>query len=780
MDRRFFSRVFICVLAMLCFLCACAPSDEGSSTTVSSSTTDSTVTTTGTTTDAYSEKTTVTTMDGVATSTTAARVTNSQPSNVTTTTAPAGSETESELAQNRAEGIYPMFSNLIDRMRPGVADNSEEAYIDYLEVAAERHTYEDMIYHSAEVAAVRLAEKGIFEKTDNFYPDRTVTVAEFMTYIFQLSGFKAEQYTGNLLAFAQKSLLLQEGVITDINKEITKEQMAYLLDRAAQNCENAAQYAMAISDYASISQKMKSSVLQCAALGLIETSGEFQPQSKVTRAMAAQVLYRLINTGARLVPDYDIGSIYREDQTTYLVKSEQTQNPSGIQFGMYTNYNHQNEAFEAFGKLPIDRVDFHKWVNIEKTQGTYKMPSFANEKYAHTMGNTIITGVDISANLVWNPSFDKSNIPAFYPQDITDSTTRTAAKEFLYAFVQELLKEVGGDIILAIDYELDYQQNISGEYGAKRAAIFGDWFVEACEVARKAAKDMGREEHLKLIVIYNNITSLHKLGPDKNEWMLKIARAVDYVGIDAYAYGYEQDDNADASYVLESFRFLINNYSLGKPVIMVENGAYFSANPNEIDKTTGLTSEATSGKYFDNLFREFRFACERGDFLNANVAGYMVWAFKPTGALTSMGRNYGLVSEEGKFYAPGLAVKAGIESMECQQQFRASYQTRVSNVGMGNEVTLSVESGTTYDHLIYLTTDRKAGDPQKLQITLQKIGSVYIEVNGEVFYSSRSMKKKHTFTITSGLKEGFNQINIYFGSEETPFTRTVTSVQWIE
>ena len=779
MDRRLFLRAFTCVLAMVCLLCACSPSDGGESSGAPSPTDSSAVTTgdatTGSSTDEQTKHTTATTVTGAVTGTTSG----SRPSSVTTTTAPAGAETESGLAENKKKGIYPMFSNIIDRTRPGVADNSKEAYIDYSDIAAKRHTFEDMLHHSAEVAAVRLAEKGVFEKTAKFRPDQTVTVAEFMTYLFQLSGFKAEQYKGNLLAFAQKSLLVQEGVITDVNKELNKEQMAYLLDRAVLNCGNAAQYAMAISDYATINAKMKASVLQCVALGLVETTGTFQPQSKVTRAVAAEVLYRLVNTGARLVPDYDIGNIYKEGQTTYLVKSEQTKNPSGIQFGMYTNYNYQNQAFEAFGKLPIDRVDFHKWVNIEKTQGTYKMPSFANEKYAHGMGSTVITNVDISANLVWNPGFDKSNIPSFYPQDITDPTTRAAAKKFLYAFVQEMLKEIGGDVILAIDYELDWQQNISGEFGAKRAAIFGDWFVEACEVARKAAKDMGMAEHLKLIVIYNNITTLHKLGPDKNEWMLKIAKAVDYVGIDAYAYGYKQDDNADSTYVLESFRFLIHNYSLGKPVIMVENGAYFSANPNEIDKTTGLTSEATSGKYFDNLFREFRFACERGDFLNANIEGYLVWSFKPTGALTSMGRNYGLLSEEGKFYATGIAVKKGIESMQRQQQFRASYQTGVANVGMGNEVTLSVESGTTYDHLTYLTTDRKAGDPQKLQITLQKIGTVFIEVNGEVCYSSRSMKKKHTFTIDSGLKEGFNQINIYFGSEKTPFTRTVTSLEWI-
>ena len=183
-----------------------------------------------------------------------------------------------------------------------------------------------------------------------------------------------------------------------------------------------------------------------------------------------------------------IGCLDVPDSGEYIIKSSLSHNPGGISFGLYSNYNHQDDAFSYFGKRPVDRTDFYKWSLIEKEKGVYTWPSFNNCLSAHRAGSTIICNVDISANLKTNPYLSGgSRIPDFYSQDITDNETRTAAKEFLRQFVIKYLNTVKGDVMLAIDYEIDFQQGITGANQAAKAERFAEWYAEACETARAAA-----------------------------------------------------------------------------------------------------------------------------------------------------------------------------------------------------------------------------------------------------------------------------------------------------
>ena len=74
---------------------------------------------------------------------------------------------ENALSQNIKNKVFPMFSNEVNYERGG-STASEEDYPDYKKYIESRHRYEDMVGHNSEVAAVRLAELGVFEKNAKF------------------------------------------------------------------------------------------------------------------------------------------------------------------------------------------------------------------------------------------------------------------------------------------------------------------------------------------------------------------------------------------------------------------------------------------------------------------------------------------------------------------------------------------------------------------------------------------------------------------------------------
>ncbi len=679
----------------------------------------------------------------------------------------------SDTAQNSSlisgRTKYPMFSNEITYKRGEVSTESS-MYFNYQAYTTFRHSYTDMIGHDSEVAAVRLADMGIFEKTDTFSPDEKITAAQWLGYLFALSEIDVEGKTGDeLVKLAREKNLLEKNITLTPEAVITKEQLAYMVDRAVEDTDNSMQYEMMLEDYSSITESFRESVLQVIALGLMECESNFSPQEEVTRAMMANVLYRIIHTGARVNPYYDLGDLYTGDADEFLVLNSYEENAMGLQLGFYSNYNYQEQAFTAFGKRSIDRVSFYKWAKLETSKGIYDLSSFGNDLSAHKMGSTIISCVDISANLNWNPNFSESNIPSFYEQDITNKETRTAAKQFLYTFVQELLKTVGGDIILSIDYELDWQQRLSGaaqEY-RDRAALFADWYVEACQVAREAAKNIGAADRLKLMVIYNNITEQHKLGVSMNEWMIRLAQASDYIGIDSYQFS---NDKTLPNITLQNLRFLIDNYSLGKPVIMVENGLSTPENETEIDPATGLPWNEVVAGYYKNLFREFRFACEKGDFLNANLAGALFWSLRDT----NTDKRYGVLYNDGSLKLAGEEIAKGFEALEKQKQFNPSILKATQDAQYG--ATVRVDSGTTYQCLTYAIRDFEPGEETELRIKLKHTGTVFIEVNGSHRFVSENMSEIHVFDVTEGVKQGFNVVKIYFGSNQTPFEQEVQAL----
>lgn len=680
---------------------------------------------------------------------------------------------ENAVPENIQNKVFPMFSNEVNYERGG-STASEEAYPDYKEYVKNRHRFEDMVGHNSEVSAVRLAELGVFEKSENFSPDSSMTVAGFLKALMMVCQQDITGNTSNddLKKFIEGTNFLEEGVEIDYSATLTNEQLAYFLSRCNAAVENTEQYKLLVSDYSDITEGYRAGVLQTVAVGITEiVDFKFYPKEAAKRSSIADGLYRLINTGARVIPLYNLGDLYSEGESIYLTKSSYKTNESGTQFGLFTNYNKQASAFETMGKLPVDRTGFNKWANIEKQQGVYTWPTFTNDSAPHKLGQTSIICVDISAHEGWNSSLGYTNIPSFYTRDIANTQTRSAAKRFLYNFVKEMMEALEGDVLLLIDYELDWQQAIYDNVAGKnRAKIFSQWFVEACTVARESARAIGAADRLKLGVNYNNITPTHLKGPKENQWMLDMAEVVDYVTIDSYNF---YDDKTDPSYTIQNIRFLMNNYSLGKPVIVVENGLSMNNDESVVNPVSGLTPTKESAAYFKNLFNEFKFALERGDFLNANLAGFLVWSYFDTGG--SAGVHHGIVNDDNTLRENGQALKDGIDALYKQNQFNPSYLENVTEASV-TPPEITVTSGTEYEKLTYIVTDYDTSEGEgKLRVKLSDKGTVFITVNGKTHIASASLVDSHVFEL-EGLRDGLNVIDIYFGAVTAPSTRTVEKV----
>ncbi len=680
---------------------------------------------------------------------------------------------ENAMGENIKNKVFPMFSNQVNYERGG-STASIEPYPNYKEYIKSRHRYEDMVGHDSEVSAVRLAELGVFEKSEKFSPNSSMTVGGFLKALMMVCQQDINGGTSNedLKKFIEGTNFLEKGVEIDYSATLTNEQLAYFLSRCNTAVNNAKQYNLLISDYNEIDEVYREGVLQSVAVGITEIIDfKFYPKESAKRSDIADGLYRLINTGARVIPLYNLGGLYSEGENIYLTKSAYKTNESGIMLGMFSNYNKQASAFETLGKLPVDRTGFNKWANIEKTQGVYTWPTFSNDYAPHKLGQTSIICVDISAHEGWNSSLGYTNIPSFYPRNIADTKTRSAAKRFLYNFVKEMLTALEGDVLLLIDYELDWQQSIHDNVmGKNRAKIFSQWFVEACTVARESAKAIGAANRLKLGVNYNNITPTHLKGPKENQWMLDMAEVVDYVTIDSYNF---YDDKTDPSYTIQNVRFLMNNYSLGKPVIVVENGLSMNNDETLVDPVSGLTPTKQSATYFKNLFNEFRFCLERGDFLNANLSGFLIWAYFDTGG--SAGVHHGIVNDDNTLRENGVEIKKGINRLYKQNQFNPSYLTEVTEASV-TAPEVKVASGTEYEKLTYIVTDydTKKGEG-KLRVKISDKGTVFVTVNGVKHIASASMVDSHVFELEN-LRDGLNVIDIYFGADKAPSIRTVEKI----
>lgn len=646
------------------------------------------------------------------------------------------------VGNNKKKGKFPMYDNvLVLGDGEALATGTVPGY------APQASRFTDMVGMAEEVAASRLTDAGVFEKAETFNPDQTVTVEQFLGWLFKLSGIKN---AGALLDKAVKTNLIEKGVITDIAHNLTREELAYLADRAVADRDQTEQFEMMLSDYASITESMRASVLQCIGLGILESGTTFSPKQEVTKAEAAEVLYRIANVGARADAPYELGANYDKTANSYLVKAMYEANESGIQFGFFTNNTWQDKAFALFGKRPIDRTYSYTWAVTETKSHIYVLPDFSNDKNAHLSGSTAVVRVDVSF---------PDAIPGFYEKDYTNQQTQTYAKQFLYTFTTQLMNTIEGSVILMVDAGFNEELGLTAADDAtvKKAETYAAWYKELVEVARNAAINGGRPNNLKIMATYSGVNALQKHS-DSSGWMKTIADASDYVGLSTFNIG---PDKSDATYTLQDTRFIIQNCAFGKPVMVVENGV-----PTDEDGGT-----ATAAAYYQNLFRELRFSLEEGEYLNGQLAGFLFYSLRDE---KGEEQTYGVSDSKG-LRESGTVINSGLQSIEKQKQFSSVLTNAESVPAEGTTVT--VNDGVTYEKLTYIVKDFTTADGKgKLNVTLEKAGAVSIVVNGEYAYVSRKLKAEHSISIKEGLQNGFNQIEIYFASDALPAQLTVLAV----
>ncbi len=156
--------------------------------------------------------------------------------------------------------------------------------------------------------------KGLFNGVSDtkFAPDQTLTRAMFVTVLGRLCGVDTEKYkTGRFTDVpdgqwytAYVEWAAENGIVNgvgdgkfDPSGELTREQMAKIAASCATlltEFDAAIQIELPFSDRDSVSSWASDSVMFCINHGLIDSStGKFEPQSKATRAEAADIIARL-------------------------------------------------------------------------------------------------------------------------------------------------------------------------------------------------------------------------------------------------------------------------------------------------------------------------------------------------------------------------------------------------------------------------------------------------------------------------------------------------------
>ena len=137
-----------------------------------------------------------------------------------------------------------------------------------------------------------------------FKPDRTVTIAEFVTMAARMAGAptgEAEDYWGGLqMDHAYRSGWISESDVArgEYDVPVTRE-LACKIIAAALGLSYPAGTVLPFTDSDSIGNSYLSSVMALYANGLLDgyEDGTLRPQATLTRAQAATLLYRAVHSG---------------------------------------------------------------------------------------------------------------------------------------------------------------------------------------------------------------------------------------------------------------------------------------------------------------------------------------------------------------------------------------------------------------------------------------------------------------------------------------------------
>lgn len=485
-----------------------------------------------------------------------------------------------------------------------------------------------------------------------------------------------------------------------------------------------------------------------------------------------------------------------------IIKWRAKPNPTGLRFGFWDNFNHQDVTLAAMGRRPSARVGFDAWNLIETERGNYQWPQNDHQALTHRHGETILAAVNICFCV---PSGED-----LYDDDISAPATREAAKAFLYEYVRRLL-QTHGSVVLTIDYEIvsNYLLAKGAGTAAEQARKWREWYVDhAVPTARRAAYDLGMAAMLKLQPIFNGnpLAENHPVAVDKDvkTALLDVVRVSDYLALDTY-FSDPTRDVSNASHTIDIIAFWYDTYAKpnGKEVIVTENGfSTITERYPEIDrdsrdgKYTGY--EAQQDDYYANLFPLLLAANQKKGVFENKLRGFHIWCILDNDKRGEKdpARYLGLhhLPEAGQRVGPpkpaAQTVRRAIADAEADEFHQPSKLAPVDGTDLwaklqeGKRVTVRYTEGDDHDFLRY--ADKGSGAEAvlakpALRVSVTRGGDLMACVNGTwLRQAGPQVDGAHTFTLDisgSYKTSGSNTIDVYATAQAFPVLQEVTELR---
>lgn len=238
--------------------------------------------------------------------------------------------------------------------------------------------FQDLKGHWAIAYIEPLFEKGVIKGylDGTFRPDNPISRAEFtkilVTSLHEDVGiYKNGHWATNYLNKAIEEDYVLEGEFDDLNKNITRGEMARMIVRALDEDypSNILAYAEQIIDYNDIPKEFRDFVLKAYVKGIITgyPDGTFKPENTATRAEASTMVVRFLEPEKREAPI----------STKIIVDGKEV--PIANTDIAYV-YNTALKVFEEKGSRPIIEV-----ANFDDVAGIYYVPNKDSTMYEYIM-----------------------------------------------------------------------------------------------------------------------------------------------------------------------------------------------------------------------------------------------------------------------------------------------------------------------------------------------------------------------------------------------------------
>lgn len=227
-------------------------------------------------------------------------------------------------AANGKQSLYRMSDTTIKAGQSADEAAGKDSVTAKVPAAGTAKSFPDTQSHANREAILDLASRAVIsgETDGNFYPDRTMTRAEFATIIVKALGLTpkanhtfsdvpADEWYASFVGTANTNGIVSGVSATAFapNNTITRQEAAAMVSRAAKLCgmdtavgETEARDMLAqFPDYVTSDAWSRPSLAFCYREGILsQDDAEIRPQDAILRCEVAQMLYNML-TGAKLV-----------------------------------------------------------------------------------------------------------------------------------------------------------------------------------------------------------------------------------------------------------------------------------------------------------------------------------------------------------------------------------------------------------------------------------------------------------------------------------------------